>query len=329
MEERQTATQALSDPAPGTTDLSGLWAFGLISARTGEPLIFEGGEHQLDTSLISYGFNQVTDSNGTVQAAAAAPFSGGEQLVLLTTPLTDTNTIEYARTLAIMAPIRDAILYQYEQTTRVEWEVLTSVLTLNGLKTTAATSSSATLLSAREVYDYVATGPTDGNPVLQFLEEAELELKCLGFTNFNFTNPEGTNHCEETGLTQGAGIRTSAVLDNGVDEVFYLRENADLAAAGLDGPNHYAAHGWREGRDPNGWFDTDWYLQQNADVAAANLNPLEHYLAHGWSEGRNPSEHFDGAAYLQKNTDVALAGLDPLSHWLSFGIAEGRDWILG
>lgn len=328
MENQQTGTADLSDVSPGTSDLSGLWAFGLVSARTGEPLIFEGGEHQLDASLISYGFNQVTNSSGAVQSPAAAPFSGGERLQLQSTPLTDNNTIEYARTLAIMAPIRDAILYQYDQTTRAEWEVLTAVLTLNGLKTAAVTTSSATLLSTGEVYDYVATRPTDGNPVLQYLEEAELELKCLGFTDFNFTNPEGANHCADNGLTEGAGIRTSAVLAGGVDEVFYLRTNADLAAAGLNGANHFATHGWREGRDPNGWFDTDWYLTQNTDVAAANLNPLEHYLAFGWREGRNPSEQFDGAAYLQANPDVAAAGLDPLSHWITFGIAEGRDWIL-
>ncbi|WP_428527543.1 hypothetical protein [Roseibium sp.] len=310
------------------TDLSGLWAFGLISARTGEPLIFEGGEHQLDTSLISYGYNQVTDSSGNVKSAAAAPFSGGERLVLSDTPITDPNTIEYARTLAIMAPIRDAILYQYDQTTRAEWEFLTAVLTLNGLKTLGATTSSTSLLASGEVFDYVATGPTDGNPVLQYLEEAELELKCLGFTGFNFTNPEGTNHCEETGLVEGSGIRASAVLDAGVDEVFYLRENDDVAAAQLDGSAHYNTFGWRENRDPNGWFDTDWYLAQNTDVAAADINPLTHYLDHGWREGRSPSEYFNGDRYLNANPDVANAGIDPLSHMLMFGLAEGRDWGL-
>ena len=32
---------------------------------------------------------------------------------------------------------------------------------------------------------------------------------------------------------------------------------------------------------PHPLFDTDWYLQQNPDVAAAGMNPLLHYMQHG------------------------------------------------
>jgi len=40
---------------------------------------------------------------------------------------------------------------------------------------------------------------------------------------------------------------------------------------------------WRDTRlvAESGLFDRDWYLQQNPDVAAAGLNPLEHYLRRG------------------------------------------------
>ena len=42
--------------------------------------------------------------------------------------------------------------------------------------------------------------------MMKYLEEAELELKCLAFTNFDFTNPEGENHCEIHGIAQGSGL---------------------------------------------------------------------------------------------------------------------------
>ena len=38
------------------------------------------------------------------------------------------------------------------------------------------------------------------------LEEAELELKCLAFKDFDFTNPEGRNHCEAHNIEVGSGI---------------------------------------------------------------------------------------------------------------------------
>src|SRR5215470_15494290 len=39
--------------------------------------------------------------------------------------------------------------------------------------------------------------------------------------------------------------------------------------------------------DSSGLFDAEWYLAQNPDVAAAGINPLVHYLRHGAAEGRD------------------------------------------
>ena len=64
------------------------------------------------------------------------------------------------------------------------------------------------ILSNAQVYDYIAGGPTDGSPVMRYLEEAGLELKCLAFVDFDFTNPEGKNHCEEQNIAVGSGIKT-------------------------------------------------------------------------------------------------------------------------
>jgi len=42
---------------------------------------------------------------------------------------------------------------------------------------------------------------------MRYLEEAGLELKCLAFQDFDFTNPEGANHCVEHNIAVGSGIK--------------------------------------------------------------------------------------------------------------------------
>jgi glycosyltransferase involved in cell wall biosynthesis len=77
-----------------------------------------------------------------------------------------------------------------------------------------------------------------------------------------------------------------AVVAAHLDAAFYLRRNADVRAAGVDAAGHYCDMGWREGRDPAGWFDTDYYLRANPDIRAAAVNPFWHYLVRGRAEGR-------------------------------------------
>ncbi|HTI02853.1 MAG TPA: glycoside hydrolase family 99-like domain-containing protein [Acidisoma sp.] len=119
--------------------------------------------------------------------------------------------------------------------------------------------------------------------------------------------------------------------------------------------------GWREGRNPNLYFDTTWYLTYYADVAAGNINPLLHYINHGEREGRRPSMLFDpgwyretyhlGAAelclghymrerltgrvnpnpdfdtdfYLTLYPDIAAAGIDAFAHFMEIGFREDRN----
>jgi serralysin len=74
----------------------------------------------------------------------------------------------------------------------------------------------------------------------------------------------------------------------------------------------------------NAFFNTGFYLRQNPDVAAAGIDPLTHYEHSGWRERRDPSANFSTDAYLRHNPDVAAAGIDPLMHYLKSGAAEGR-----
>lgn len=120
----------------------------------------------------------------------------------------DKNVREYARVYTIMAPIRDAILYHFEEISKEEWMELTKVLEINGIKTKDAKKvSPRSILSSEQVYDYVASGPREGSPVMRYLEEAGLELKCLAFVDFDFTNPQGGNHCKEHNIDAGSGIK--------------------------------------------------------------------------------------------------------------------------
>ncbi len=190
-----------------TLDLTQLWSYGLTSIRTGEPLIEEGGEHNLDQSLISYGYNLIVDKDGNILTPSGAPLQGGEQLMLTEQYQDDHNMREYARIYTIMAPIRDTILYHFEETTKEQWLAITEILTINNIKILDAPEiNGRSILSTEQVYDYIASGVAEGSPVMRYLEEAGLELKCLAFKDFDFTNPEGGNHCQEQGIQVGSGI---------------------------------------------------------------------------------------------------------------------------
>lgn len=75
----------------------------------------------------------------------------------------------------------------------------------------------------------------------------------------------------------------------------------------------------------SGLFDAHFYLAGNPDVAAAGVDPLRHYAAFGWKEGRDPSPQFSTNGYLAAYPDVAKVGVNPLLHYIRYGRAEGRQ----
>ena len=84
----------------------------------------------------------------------------------------------------------------------------------------------------------------------------------------------------------GSPIEVGALLFN---PDWYVRQYPDVAAAKLDAVKHYFDNGFREGRNPNRYFDTSWYSSNNPDVSAAGLNPFLHYVLYGAREGRKPA----------------------------------------
>ena len=122
----------------------------------------------------------------------------------------------------------------------------------------------------------------------------------------------------------GAGGTEVLGTDPLFDASYYLAQNQDVAAAGIDPYQHYLGSGWKEGRNPSALFNTNYYLSHNADVAAAGVNPLLQFAGSGWKEGRDPSALFSVRDYLAANPDIKAAGLDALLHYVSSGRAEGR-----
>ena len=70
------------------------------------------------------------------------------------------------------------------------------------------------------------------------------------------------------------------------------------------------------------FFDDVWYRTTYQDVGAAGVDPVEHYLEYGWKEGRNPGPFFNTEHYLAAREDVRDAGMNPLLHFLRHGISE-------
>ncbi|MCR5413515.1 MAG: rhamnan synthesis F family protein [Kiritimatiellae bacterium] len=72
-------------------------------------------------------------------------------------------------------------------------------------------------------------------------------------------------------------------------------------------------------------FDPQWYLKNNPDVAASGLDPARHYLLFGVGSNRNPSLSFVNEEYWALHHDVRTAKLNPLLHYERFGRREGRQ----
>jgi Ca2+-binding RTX toxin-like protein len=121
------------------------------------------------------------------------------------------------------------------------------------------------------------------------------------------------------------GTVENADKDYLVDDLFYYSRNHDVWLAHVDADAHYHSAGWREGRDPDAFFDTKLYQELYPDTR--NSDPLKQFDESGWKTGRIPSLSFDGNAYLASWADVVGKGFNPLTHFLTNGHEEGRQPI--
>ena len=69
------------------------------------------------------------------------------------------------------------------------------------------------------------------------------------------------------------------------DARYYLRNNPDVAGAGIDPILHFCKYGWQSLRNPSKDFDVWWYWSEHLDPASASINPLVHYALVGRGAG--------------------------------------------
>ncbi|WP_217361258.1 hypothetical protein [Ruegeria arenilitoris] len=72
-------------------------------------------------------------------------------------------------------------------------------------------------------------------------------------------------------------------------------------------------------------FDENYYVEHNEGLDLVAEDPFLHFVTIGWREGRNPNAWFDCQAYYMCYPDVALAGVNPFEHYITYGRREGRE----
>lgn len=164
--------------------------------------------HRVDPSIVSLGQNVVLSESEEIQTPQGRPIQEGWTLGRSAELITAHNEREYARVASYMMPIRDAIMCDLDETSLTLWQTLTAILRLNNIKTVQDLSGTPKeqIYSSDGIHEHLTNDGPDHNAMMKYLEESELELKCLAFINFDFTNPEGANHCEIHGLAQGSGL---------------------------------------------------------------------------------------------------------------------------
>ena len=118
--------------------------------------------------------------------------------------------------------------------------------------------------------------------------------------------------------TPAAGAAIAAAADTRFDAAWYLRQNPDVAAAGMDAYDHYNRYGRWEGRLPYAGAAA-WHPDPSSPSIYASAPGCNITVTTPYDEGR-----FDGAWYLQAYPDVAAARMDPWDHFSRYGRREGR-----
>ena len=171
-------------------------------------------------------------------------------------------------------------------------------------------------------WDKAAYAATSANGGLLTLSMGGIVAATIAFKGSYSINSFNMQASTPIGSSQTS--TTITAYDPLFSEAYYLQQNPDVAAAGVDPYQHFMASGFREARSPNPLFDLPYYLRHNPDIAASGLNPLTHFEQYGWREGRDPSLLFSTTKYLAAYQDAKATGLNPLQHYLQYGPDEGK-----
>ena len=140
---------------------------------------------------------------------------------------------------------------------------------------------------------------------------------------------------ENRAETIGSDLRDA--LRDYFDSEYYVSSYPAVVQHEVDPLEYFLTTGWREGHNPNQWFDTSFYLAKYQDV---KTNPLLHYISSGEEEGRAPNpdsmqavvdeelcnliaDYFDADYYAEQYPEVVNRRIDPLGHYLRSGWRRG------
>ena len=176
----------------------------------------------------------------------------------------------------------------------------------------------------------------------------EKSSKARPHNDVNGARLNGNGH--DADLDRLAMARELFEIGKHFDVDYYASEYPDIALDPSQLLGHFCDVGWREGRNPNAFFDTVSYLLHNTDVARSNINPYYHYLTHGLIEGRiitssiSPSirsrllfgepicdwvarlrVHVDEDFYHEQLGDLDVTEIDLAAHFAYRGWREGKS----
>lgn len=157
-----------------------------------------------------------SDASGNVLEARGKPTSDGDELMKSSQEnLTDDEKV-FHRVMAIMYPIRNALMYDIAELTQIQWDTLLEELTKRKIKETTFTEGDIPRDNyyGRQGIFELAKDP-DGqdihHEVMRFLEESSLYLLCHTTSeDFNEmlkeTHPEGHDPCGGAGIEEKIGF---------------------------------------------------------------------------------------------------------------------------
>ncbi len=115
-------------------------------------------------------------------------------------------------------------------------------------------------------------------------------------------------------------VEISALFDND----FYKSQNGSQSDRVEMPLLHYLREGWKNGLDPNRWFDTNLYISRYL-THEPDVNPLMHYGLHERNSHITLLPRFQDRFYTMRHPEVAESYPGtPLEHYLNCGLTEGR-----
>ena len=204
--------------------------------------IFTGTPHQTglqpDTNNVVdrqgnflYLINQsaAADSSGDILQASGRPAFDGDDLIEHSQENLSEDEKAFHKVMAVMYPIRNALMYNIADLTQNQWDVLVTELEIRDIKETTYTGGPTpkdNYYGRQGVFD-LARNP-DGeditNEIMKFLEEARIHLLCH-VTSDEFNQMLHDNHPEGHDPCSDAEISTKIPFDLDADDTSLVEDS--------------------------------------------------------------------------------------------------------